>query len=353
MSREQRRTLISEDPFVTTLLIPLAPPVHLIPPRRPLPSYRNPHDLSQSFGYQEFGLHATGSLRDAYTAAHANRVTALFSTLDEQEVWARGATCDAFGVSSSGSAFQGGAPVDNANMQNGMPLRVLRVRFEGWSEDRVRRLLVVTPGGQTRVGREELNVLDWCEISSEPRRRQVLAEEEIAEHGMSLIMPTLDFSSAFSETASASLQQRQQQSTRSPLHQPGQLGGLPTFSPWSSSFCPTSSRTSEDLEFDSMLSDVTNVSFNLQDSFGVESLSDRMSSAESFDDAFDASDELGTEDDDDEEGWFSPPSAPAAASSRQGHRLGRMDESFVVDAPTLPMTGSRVAFSMSFIERVT
>ena len=102
----------------------------------------------------------------------------------------------------------------NTNVQNGMPLRVLRVRFEGWSEEGVRRLLAESPGGQTRVGREELNVLDWCEISSEPRRREVLVEEEIAEPGMSFIMPTLDFSSAFSETASASLQQRQQQPDR-------------------------------------------------------------------------------------------------------------------------------------------
>jgi hypothetical protein len=346
------RNFIPGDPFLTILSIPLTPPVHLIPPRRPLPSYASHH-------YSEFGLHEVGSLHSTYTE-HASRVTNLFTILDEQDVWVRGVTCEAFSVS-SGITPPGGGHARNS-VQDGMPVRVLRVKFEGWSEERVRKLF--PPRGATGTRGGDLHVLEWCKISSEPRHREVVAQEA-TELGMTFIMPTLDFSSAFSETAAASLQQQ-----RSPsLQRPGEeMTAYPIQSPWSSSYCPTPSGASafDILDFDAMLSDVTNASS--RDEFdGVEFFPDRISSTGTMDDdAFDASDEMGLEDqydgDDDDAGssefWFPSSSSSASVSSSRRGRLGRPNAnkgSIVIDdvaAAQLPMSDSRIAFSASFAERM-
>lgn len=316
-----------DDPFVTTLAIPLAPPV---PPRRPLPSYVHLHEPFQ----------VSGNPPDAY-AEHATRVTSLFASLDEQDVWARGATCDAFSVSDPTSL--GGAHVRNNSVHNALPVRVLRVRFEGWSEESVRQLLDPHSSGHTKVGSD---ILNWCEVSSEPRHREVVTENQATGLGATFIMPTLDFSSAFSETVATSLQHQPQ--TRS-HRQPNQHGEPSAPSPRSSSFYPT---PFEAPELDVMLSNATN--FSRRDSFDFEFFPNQVSSTGTGDDAFEASDEMGLEDDDDEggsESWFPSSSSPSVSSSRSG-TLGRVNGSFInVHAP--PMRGPRIAFSSSFAERIT
>lgn len=349
------RNFTPNDPFVTILSIPLAPPAHLIPPRRPLPSH-----ISHSFDYyQEFGRHEVGSLHDAYME-HASRVTNLFAILDEHDVWTRGVTCDAFSVASRVT------PLARNSVQDGMPVRVLRVKFEGWSEERVRKLL--PPKRATGTASEDLHVLEWCEISSEPRHHEEIAEQEL---GMTFIMPTLGFSSAFSETAAASLEQQQSHQHSHFLQQPDPaMVASPILSPWSSSYCPTPSRNSasDNLDFDAMLSevDITN-SPPGSDHWGeFEFLSDRISSSGTMDDdAFEASDEMDLKDSNDDDAgdsefWFPSSSSSsfsfASVSSSRCARGLTADKSFVLDDATAvaapPMTGSRIAFSASFAERM-
>lgn len=127
-------TLAPSEPYVTTLSIPLEP----ADIRRP---------LDASIDDIIAGVHLP------YTA-HSDRVMKLFALLDNASVWDRGVTCDC---------------IDDAG--DGL-CRILRVRFEGWSEHMLRDVI-----GNTADG--------WCGIDSVPNR---LPGDQ------SLVMPTLDLS---------------------------------------------------------------------------------------------------------------------------------------------------------------
>lgn len=189
------------DPFTTMLSIPLAPPMTQSGmARAPLPHATSLSASGHSgllFDRNEALSSSTAflfpSVHDAYTA-HAAHVTALFAALDAADVWARGASCEAFGVVSNAFSSSSNAE-DMWNSQHGGEARVLRIKFAGWSEDRVRAVL-------------QVDALEWCEMWSEP-----LAEVEgqsenedayaYASTEMSFVMPTLDFSFSFGSATAA------------------------------------------------------------------------------------------------------------------------------------------------------
>ncbi|KAJ7252401.1 hypothetical protein B0H12DRAFT_1118103 [Mycena haematopus] len=180
-------------PSVTThLLIPLAPTPTA---RAPLPAF--PLPLSSSAADGRLPLPALLVLHDAHET-HSLRVASLFQRLDTADVWARGVVCEAYAYSPL-NAYGGGEG----------ECTVLKVSFAGWSKAAVRGVI-----GESGTG--------WC-VLEETRHSafhdSALFEDEDAmsdtspsspilgpvttaadpAHGHSLILPTLDFSSAFLE----------------------------------------------------------------------------------------------------------------------------------------------------------
>ena len=141
----------STPPVTTYLQIPLAPtptsrvpltPSSSSPPLLPLPRLAKEH---------------------ASHSKHAIRVSSLFRRLDAARVWERGATCETFG--------------DPSGL-----CTILRVKFDGWSEDMVRHVL-----GDAGKG--------WCTI----QELRLAPEMHSGPPSSSLtyVMPILDFSASF------------------------------------------------------------------------------------------------------------------------------------------------------------
>lgn len=132
-----------EEPFTTTLIVPLAPEGARAP--LPLTAESSTYDIIA-------GTHV------AYSR-HSVRVAALFRRLDVANVWERGAQCAAIGGDGVVSA--------------------LVVRFEGWSEDTLRGVL-----GEAGRG--------WCRVESVPTYPAIRPVEE-----SEYVMPVIDFAASF------------------------------------------------------------------------------------------------------------------------------------------------------------
>lgn len=175
----------------TQLLIPLAPT-----PTSRLPLSANPPSMSTK--HPLLPLNVLGDLHATHNM-HSLRVSTLFGRLDVANVWDRGATCDVYG------SYRGEASV-------------LRVRFEGWTENEVRAVI-----GESGKG--------WCvleeERSAEDDEKEMQEVEDalstmdlesgnmsVSDFGrnsfeddghstssvdpsQSFVLPTLDFSSSF------------------------------------------------------------------------------------------------------------------------------------------------------------
>lgn len=132
---------------ITHLHIPLVPIPRPVPYSGLLSSSdpaEGPTLLSVSSIVSEHTLHST----------HAARVSSLYARLNTNNVWDRGASCEALFDDSSGLCT------------------ALRVTFEGWTEDDVRSVLSLAGN-------------NWCIIWQE--MKESLGQQE-------LIMPTLDLS---------------------------------------------------------------------------------------------------------------------------------------------------------------
>lgn len=133
-----------EEPFTTTLVIPLAPEGA----RAPLP----PDPFTSTYDI----------ITDTHIAysRHSIRVAALFRRLDAANVWERGAQCIAMGEGEEGVA------------------RKLLVKFDGWSEDTLRGVL-----GEAGTG--------WCEVVCVPKYPAL-------RYGGEFVMPAVDSQYLFS-----------------------------------------------------------------------------------------------------------------------------------------------------------
>lgn len=160
-------------PVTTALLIPLAPtPTQ----RMPLPLDTSPHESL-------LPLPTLASLHNGHEL-HALRVSALFSRLDDANVWDRGVKCSAYGTQASAEGV----------------CTILKVEFEGWTKAEVRSVIGESGTGwcvleETNLApekEEEEDELALSDISSE--HNQVFSEP-----ASSLVLPTLDFSSSFSQ----------------------------------------------------------------------------------------------------------------------------------------------------------
>ncbi|KAF8590500.1 hypothetical protein K439DRAFT_1403596 [Ramaria rubella] len=167
-------------PLVTTYLqIPLAPTPTSRVPLTDSPS--SPRLLPLPALAKEHASHSK----------HAIRVSSLFRRLDAARVWERGASCQTYG--------------DRSGL-----CTILRIKFDGWSEDMVRNVLghagkgwctiqefrIPDPNAQAGVQYASSMLATATQVSSpEP-----MSCGNNSSSGISFVMPTLDFSSSFAST---------------------------------------------------------------------------------------------------------------------------------------------------------
>jgi hypothetical protein len=189
-------------PVVTYLLIPLAPTPTA---RQPLPMdpavNRQPtHGPALLPSMSHLGaFHASHSL-------HALRVSTLFTRLDQANVWEKGVKCSAYSQGAHGLA-----PFDEEVLGDQGVCTVLKLEFEGWSYAEVRA--VIGESGSGWCVMEEVRPMDLSSgdddgFDTDSLASSVLEDDpymgcfQHSESGtidpsQSLVLPTLDFSSAF------------------------------------------------------------------------------------------------------------------------------------------------------------
>jgi hypothetical protein len=192
---------------VTYLLIPLAPTPTA---RQPLPmdpgvNRRSSHGPALLPSMSQLGaFHASHSL-------HALRVSTLFTRLDHANVWEKGVKCSAYSQGAHGLT-----PFDEEILENQSVCTVLKLEFVGWSHAEVRA--VIGESGSGWCVMEEVRPMDPSPGEDDGFDTDSLASSAleddpymgcfqhsgsgIIDPSQSLVLPTLDFSSAYGPTTS-------------------------------------------------------------------------------------------------------------------------------------------------------
>ncbi|KAF8910989.1 hypothetical protein CPB84DRAFT_1763070 [Gymnopilus junonius] len=189
-------------PVTTYLLIPLAPTPTSHHPLNPVMSRREPTLVPP--------LSDLGSLHASHST-HALRLNALFTRLDQANVWACGNVH--YSAYSQGDAYQRRGSKANANNsdqnQEGV-CTILKVEFVGWTKAEVRGVIGESGSGwcmleevyQDEVPAEEEELSDFDSLSSGSSSANSglgLEDDQLFDPAQSFIMPSVDLSSSSPE----------------------------------------------------------------------------------------------------------------------------------------------------------
>ncbi|KAJ7072936.1 hypothetical protein C8F01DRAFT_1105753 [Mycena amicta] len=196
-SKTKAVVVVAEDDIEHYFAAPIVPAVttHLLVPLAPTPTSRAP---LPEFPAGHLPLRSLLDLHDSHET-HSLRVASLFQRLDNADVWTRGAVCSAYASSYGPDGV----------------CTLLKVEFVGWSKAAVRGVIGESGTGwcvlEEHLGPTAIELDDGDDALSDTSSIFSGIDspispppEPITDPARSLVLPTLDFSSSFRGSWSAS-----------------------------------------------------------------------------------------------------------------------------------------------------